>query len=297
MPSASRATVTSSASSPRRPRNLSDVDRRMIYERLLEISVDGKLPRGSFVKAALHVSCHARTISRLWDQARASIAAGSAVADTSAKMKGETFTILYNLHFGDILLNGVLVLGNCGPKVKRRPSEIEAAIKAVAHHDRQTLRSTAFHSKIPKTIIIRHMAKENTLKGRSNRVKPLLTEDNKKARLKFVFNFLRSGLCGSHYFENMYNYVHVDKKWFLITQVNGKFYVCEDETVALRAVKSKRFITKVMFLAAVARPRHDAHRNRHFDGKIGIWRLSNTPSLFERAKTALKERLLRRHSR
>ncbi|KAF0685303.1 Aste57867_22778 [Aphanomyces stellatus] len=26
-----------------------------------------------------------------------------------------------------------------------------------------------------------------------------------------------------------------------------------------------------MFLAAFARPRHDAHRNRHFDGKIGIW--------------------------
>ncbi|KAF0682381.1 Aste57867_25469 [Aphanomyces stellatus] len=227
MPSASRATVTSSALSPRRLRNLSDVDRRM---RLLEISVDGKLPRGSFVKAALHVGCHARMISRLWDQARASIAAGSAVADTSAKMKG-----------------------NCGPKVKRQPSEIDAAIKAVAHHDRQTLRSTAFHSKIPKTIIIRHMAKEKTLKGRSNRVKPLLTEDNKKARLKFAFNFLRSGLCGSHFFENI------------------KFYVYEDETVALRAVKSKRFITKVMFLAAVARPRHDAHRNRHFDGKIGIW--------------------------
>ena len=34
---------------------------------------------------------------------------------------------------------------------------------------------------------------------------------------------------------------------------------------------SKLFITKVMFLAAVARPRYDYGRNRGFDGKIGIF--------------------------
>ncbi|ETV68359.1 hypothetical protein H257_15680 [Aphanomyces astaci] len=34
-------------------------------------------------------------------------------------------------------------------------------------------------------------------------------------------------------------------------------------------VKSKRFITKVMFLAAVARPRYDFHNKAMFDGKTG----------------------------
>ena len=38
-----------------------------------------------------------------------------------------------------------------------------------------------------------------------------------------------------------------------------------------RNCKSKRFITKVMFMAAVARPRYDSHRKHYFDGKIGIW--------------------------
>ncbi|KAF0705573.1 hypothetical protein AaE_014460 [Aphanomyces astaci] len=41
--------------------------------------------------------------------------------------------------------------------------------------------------------------------------------------------------------------------------------------MAERAAKSKKFITKVMFLAAVARPRYDAHKKQMFDGKIGIW--------------------------
>ena len=38
-----------------------------------------------------------------------------------------------------------------------------------------------------------------------------------------------------------------------------------------RNSKSKKFITKVMFMAAVARPRYDTHRKHYFDGKIGIW--------------------------
>ncbi|RHZ09391.1 hypothetical protein DYB26_014825, partial [Aphanomyces astaci] len=41
--------------------------------------------------------------------------------------------------------------------------------------------------------------------------------------------------------------------------------------MAERAAKSKKFITKVIFLAAVARPRYDPHKKQIFDGKIGIW--------------------------
>ena len=36
-------------------------------------------------------------------------------------------------------------------------------------------------------------------------------------------------------------------------------------------VQHKSHIQKVMFLAAVARPRHDTGRNRNFSGKIGIF--------------------------
>ncbi|ETV74119.1 hypothetical protein H257_11084 [Aphanomyces astaci] len=71
--------------------------------------------------------------------------------------------------------------------------------------------------------------------------------------------------------SNMHDIVHVDEKWFYLTRVKKKFYVYDDEEVAARSVKSKNFITKVIFLAAVARPRYDPAIKKDFDGKIGIW--------------------------
>ena len=44
-----------------------------------------------------------------------------------------------------------------------------------------------------------------------------------------------------------------------------------DEEVPHRTCQSKRFITKVMFMAAVARPRGDVGSEDYFNGKIGIW--------------------------
>jgi hypothetical protein len=57
----------------------------------------------------------------------------------------------------------------------------------------------------------------------------------------------------------------VDEKWFYQTSVTRKIIMAQDEAEPERKVQSKRFITKVMFLCAVARPRPG------FDGKIGIW--------------------------
>ena len=52
----------------------------------------------------------------------------------------------------------------------------------------------------------------------------------------------------------------------------GRSSTCYDgEPPPVRKVQSKRFITKVMFIAAVARPRHNPATNSAFDGKIGLW--------------------------
>ncbi|ETV77485.1 hypothetical protein H257_08896 [Aphanomyces astaci] len=115
------------------------------------------------------------------------------------------------------------------------------------------------------------MKEEARLKARSSYVKPLLTEVNMVARVEHCLRFLRRMPGGGRVFENMHDYVHVDEKWFFLTKVKRRFYVYDDEELALRSVKSKRFITKVMFLAAVARPRYDHHTKKEFDGKIGIW--------------------------
>ncbi|KAJ0034614.1 hypothetical protein Pint_26432 [Pistacia integerrima] len=53
----------------------------------------------------------------------------------------------------------------------------------------------------------------------------------------------------------MENIIHVDEKWFYMTKQSEKYYLLPDEDEPLRTCKSKTFITKVMFLAAVTRPR------------------------------------------
>ncbi|KAG6608718.1 uncharacterized protein IUM83_14784 [Phytophthora cinnamomi] len=42
----------------------------------------------------------------------------------------------------------------------------------------------------------------------------------------------------------------------------------EDEDLPVRKRQSKRHVPKTMFLAAVARPRFDPHRNADWDGKL-----------------------------
>jgi hypothetical protein len=87
-------------------------------------------------------------------------------------------------------------------------------------------------------------------------------------------------------FHTMYDYVHVDEKWFYITKNIQNYYQLMDEEQVHRTAQSKRFITKVTFIATVARPRCDPSRKTMFDGKIGIW-----PFVYqEEAKRASKNR-------
>ncbi|KAE9221942.1 hypothetical protein PF002_g15424 [Phytophthora fragariae] len=69
-------------------------------------------------------------------------------------------------------------------------------------------------------------------------------------RLKNSVDRVQRTMDGRHFFDPMYDVVHLDEKWFY----KKKF------------VQSKRHIKKVMFLCAVARPRGDwdgKWRNKH----------------------------------
>lgn len=69
----------------------------------------------------------------------------------------------------------------------------------------------------------------------------------------------------------MFNTIHIDEKWFYMTKTGTKYYLVRDELEPSRYVKSKRFIQKIMFLAAVVRPRIDVSMNEIFPGKIEIF--------------------------
>ncbi|KAG3065861.1 hypothetical protein PC116_g14057 [Phytophthora cactorum] len=69
----------------------------------------------------------------------------------------------------------------------------------------------------------------------------------------------------------MYDTVHVDEKLFYMTQVRRSFCLLPGEPKPERSVRSKRYITKMIMLAAVARPRWVSSGSTFFDGKLGIW--------------------------
>jgi hypothetical protein len=54
-------------------------------------------------------------------------------------------------------------------------------------------------------------------------------------------------------------------------QATKTYFLAEGEAEPHRAAKSKRYIEKIMFLAAVARPRFDTTQTSHFDEKLGIF--------------------------
>ena len=87
-------------------------------------------------------------------------------------------------------------------------------------------------------------------------------------------------------FENMEDLIHIDEKWFYLTKDGQRFIIVGDEEEPYRHIQHKSFLTKIMFLCAVARPRYDTNKNAWFNGKIGIWPIGK----WEPAKRSSKKR-------
>ncbi|ETN02702.1 hypothetical protein PPTG_15459 [Phytophthora nicotianae INRA-310] len=68
-------------------------------------------------------------------------------------------------------------------------------------------------------------------------------------------------LDGTYKFDAMHDVVQIDEKGFYVKKIGQHVYVltgkdgCPSEEPPVQAVQSKRYITKVMFVCAVARPR------------------------------------------
>ncbi|ETV74131.1 hypothetical protein H257_11096 [Aphanomyces astaci] len=78
-----------SAVAPARVRgkkHLTLAQRHRIYELILEICVQGQLPRGAMLYVAQQFQCDSRTISRIWSRGRASSRNGRGVADIASKI-------------------------------------------------------------------------------------------------------------------------------------------------------------------------------------------------------------------
>ena len=226
----------------RRGKPLSDVERRQVLESLLSRSNGKKLQHGAIAAVAKEHHLTRKSVTDLWQRGLESVKNGAGFMDVSNNKS------------------------NCGRKKKDYSDEM-AAMKDVSHTKRRTIRSTAAAVGIPKSTF-HGRKKEGIIRVHSSSAKPLLTDDNKRHRVDFCLQRINPE---RDLFESMMNTVHIDEKWFFLGQATNKVYLAPGEEDPYRAWKSKRFIPKVMFLSAVARPRWDTTRNCLFDGKLGIW--------------------------
>ena len=109
--------------------------------------------------------------------------------------------------------------------------------------------------------------KSNVLCKQNVHCKPFLKELNKVRRVEYILKHIsHEGLL-----DNFYSEVHIDEKWFYLHKVKRGIILHPDEPKRVQKCQSKRYVPKVMFMAAVARPRFDLEKKSWFDGLIGIF--------------------------
>ncbi|XP_047258607.1 uncharacterized protein LOC124890829 [Capsicum annuum] len=188
-----------------------------------------------------------RTIQRIWKQCQSSVDNGMSSLDVS------------------------LIL-----TVKLEENGLESTlIKSKKFHFLvdQNIRTLAFAMNMAKSTIFQRV-KDGTHRPHSNCIKPQLTEGNKNVRLQCCLSMIDQNRININpMFMNMFNYVHIDEKWFFLSKKVERYYLLpgEHEPDSYHSYKSKNFIPKVMFMAAVARTRFDENGIELFSRKIGIF--------------------------
>ncbi|KAI3928371.1 hypothetical protein MKW98_023972 [Papaver atlanticum] len=209
--------------------------KRAIIENLMQACINGKLGKGEITNIANRFSVSTRSVSRLWHDLKTANANG-VMLDISSKM-----------------------------------IDLEL-IKSIPLRRRTSMRSLACLLNLSTSTIHRRI-RDGNLKPHSSTLRPDLTDDNKKERVEFCLKMITEGMnvFRNPSFIDMYDRIHIDEKWFYITKTSQKYYLHAEEDEPLRTCKSKRFITKIMFLTVVDRLRFDHAKQEMFDGKIGIW--------------------------
>ena len=139
--------------------------------------------------------------------------------------------------------------GKCGQK-GINIEELRERLSDIPLSDRTTQRRLASALGIPSSRLHDNLEKLG-LRTQSNALKPYLTDEGKRERVVWVLRWVRTTAAAGGYrvLHDFEDFVHVDEKWFYLFQDGQKFYLYDGEPPPVRKVQSKRFITKVMFIA------------------------------------------------
>ncbi|XP_042028358.1 uncharacterized protein LOC121775342 [Salvia splendens] len=215
-----------------------------IVQHLLKNNQGGVLRKGAVCEAAEAFGVNRKTISRLWKAATEMMENGEP-AHMVGKVKGY--------------------------KRGEKKTVDEVKVRSLSVLERSSYRVMAPKLGVSKTTICRWV-KDKQLRPHTSAVKPHLTDLNKLARLKWCLSQLQSNIiAGKVAFNEMRNVVHIDEKWFYLTKSVDRYYLLPGEEEPPRSCRSKRFITKVMFLCAVSSQHFGPNGVTLFDGKIGIF--------------------------
>ena len=207
---------------------------------------DGVLPWGSFTIVADQIRVAHSTIRRLWRQARRAREQSLIITPEIASRNNSR--------------------ANCR---KYSHAEFRQGLKEIPRCRRKTYRSTVKAMGVALSTVQRMLLHRDACRVHTSSLKPTLTEENKMSRMELALSFVDKNNTSK--FENMEDLIHIDEKWFYLTKDGQHFIIAVDEEEPYRHVQHKSFLTKIMFLCAVARPRYDTRRNAWFDRKIGIW--------------------------
>ena len=248
--------------SPERPkkRELSKSTRIQMVMMLQTLKTDNGMRSGSFTMVAECFGVARSTVYRLWNRVVHTRAHGHIISPEFQSHKKK-----------------------CG-RPPMYPSEfVREGIKNIPLRKRRTQRKLAASLGVSKTTVQRWIV-DSTIQVHCNSLKPVLTEENKVARLIMALESCDPNDPSK--FLDMMDCVHVDEKWFFLSRQRERYLLLPEEKNPKRCVKSKSHITKVMFLCAVARPRFNTSANSWWDGKLGIWPIGG----WEPAQRASKNR-------
>ena len=207
---------------------------------------NGVLPWGSFTIVADEIGVSHSTISRLWRQARGACKQSLIITLEIASQNNSRVNCLKCSH-----------------------AEFRQGLKEIPWRHCKTYHSTAKAMGVALSTVQQMLLHRYVCHVHTSSLKPTLTEENKMSRMELALSFADKNNTSK--FENMEDLIHIDEKWFYLMKDGQRFIIAADEEEPYRHVQHMSFLTKIMFLCAVARPRYDTRKNAWFDGKIGIW--------------------------
>ncbi|XP_074298727.1 uncharacterized protein LOC141629652 [Silene latifolia] len=238
---------------------MSEETRTEVAIYLLQKSNDGQLDRGAIKEAVNRFNVSVRTISNIWRLAK------------KPRLVGEKLDVKS---------------GRIDNKNRKRILPTIEHIKSLDKSLRDTMIRVSENCGV-SVGTVHSWVKEGLLKRHSSPLHPKLGELHKDQRLLYSlkslvvkqvleeFLDLNNVPVTEIIFNEMSNVIHMDEKWFYITEDNETVYVVEGEELPHRCYQSKRYITKVMFMCAVSRPISGEDGECIFDGKIGMFPFTN----------------------